>query len=218
MKRKGITTLAGALVLLTLFANTHVFGRTISLRANDMDMMAAIVEEGPRHSWVSYTAEGANGIYRVNPILISLTHSFLFRFSLEKIPKGQRITNAELSIKLGATSKGARIFIWRIVADWGPGVNHIYRMQRPKAVAWALPGARANSSDRATKPSAMLSTTEAGEQVINLTEDVELWYSGAAHNYGWQISSEDTDAYFLLSIPVTEIQDNWELRVTYEPQ
>ncbi|MEO6054412.1 MAG: hypothetical protein ABIP97_10395, partial [Chthoniobacterales bacterium] len=88
----------------------------------------------------------------------------------------------------------------------------------PKQLLWALPGARGNSIDRATKASSIVEPQDAGEQVINLTEDVELWYSGAAPNYGWQVASEDSVAYFLLSIPVEELPNNWELRVTYEPQ
>ncbi|MEO6053182.1 MAG: hypothetical protein ABIP97_04145, partial [Chthoniobacterales bacterium] len=130
MKITWITRIIGLLFIVGFVSSA--WGRTISLHPEDIDMAATIVEEGPRHGWASYTTESAPGVFRNNPVLISMTHSFLIRYSLDKIPKGQRITNAELSLGVGGFSKSARLFIWRIVADWGVGVNNIYRMQRPK--------------------------------------------------------------------------------------
>ncbi|MEO6848941.1 MAG: hypothetical protein ABI443_14435 [Chthoniobacterales bacterium] len=213
MKNKWIAF--SALASLLLFA-PHAFGRTMALKFVDCDMMAAIVAEGPRHSWASH--DDGKGIFRVNPLHPTSEHSFLIRYALDKIPKGQHITNAEWTMAIGQASAGTRLFFWRITAEWGPGVNYQYRMLRPKALTWAVPGARGNSSDRATKPSAIITVQQNGPITVNVTEDVELWYTGAAPNYGWLVTVEDPDAYILMSAPVSMPPYDWELRVTYEPQ
>jgi hypothetical protein len=58
----------------------------------------------------------------------------------------------------------------------------------------------------------------AGEQVINLTEDVELWYTGAGTNHGWALTVEDADVLVRLASPIGAGKGQWRLRVTYEPE
>jgi hypothetical protein len=57
-----------------------------------------------------------------------------------------------------------------------------------------------------------------GDQVVNVTEDVELWYTGAAANHGWILTHEDTGSLIRLSSPVWATRGNWKLRITYEPE
>ncbi|MEO8207209.1 MAG: hypothetical protein ABI615_13595, partial [Chthoniobacterales bacterium] len=171
MKHAAWKVVTGYLLLVVCSA----YGRTVSLRAEDCDQMAAILEEGPRHSWAS--CSWGMPIYTTNPLNPSATHSFLIRYSLDKIPKGQRITYAEWNFSPHVAARNTRLFIWRILVDWGVGVNYNYRMLRPHPLAWTVPGARGNSSDRATKPSIILNINARGEQAVNVTEDVELWYT-----------------------------------------
>jgi hypothetical protein len=92
-------------------------------------------------------------------------------------------------------------------------------MQRPKKVEWAQAGARGVSTDRATKPSAVIRSPGNGEKVVNVTEDVELWYTSAAPNHGWMLSLEDQDGYIRAPSPIyTGGRGAWKLRVTYEPE
>ncbi|MEO6052504.1 MAG: hypothetical protein ABIP97_00685 [Chthoniobacterales bacterium] len=202
-------------VCLLLFVCSAAFGRTIALQFDDCDLMAAIVEEGPRHSWAS--SNWSTPIFSTISITPGIKRSFLIRFPLDKIPKGQHIVYAEWTLNPHVVVPNSRLFIWRLLVDWGAGVNYNYRMLRPKPLAWTVPGARGNSSDRGTKPSAIIRMSQPGEQIVNVTEDVELWYTGAAPNYGWLICLEDTDSYVRMLSPLYENRLNWELRVTYEP-
>lgn len=192
--------------------------RTVPLKPVDMDRVAIITEAGPRYSWATY--ESPSGIYHSAPVFLTPTCGMLVHYPLDKIPKGQRITYAELTVPVSSFNpQQARLYIWRLLVEWGAGVCHEFRMIRPKKEAWTAPGARGNSSDRSTKPSAPpLRMTEPGEKTINVTEDVELWYTGAAPNHGWLFTVEDKDAYVQLQSPAYDGTASWELRITYEPQ
>jgi hypothetical protein len=111
-----------------------------------------------------------------------------------------------------------RLYVWRLLPEWGAGVCHQYRTQRPAKAEWAAPGARGGGTDRATRPTVVLPLTSAGEKVVNVTQDVELWYTGAAPNNGWLLTAEDADALIRLDSPLWNARGRWKLRITYEPQ
>jgi len=45
---------------------------------------------------------------------------------LDKIPAGSRISRADWIIK--PTLANTKVYIWRVLGDWGPGVCYQYRM------------------------------------------------------------------------------------------
>ncbi len=203
--------------LLALALPCALQARTIALKAEDIDRVAAITEQGPRYSWAAY--EGTVGMFRNAPQFCTPQSGFLIHYPLDKIPKGQHISLAELTIPVALVSPPqARLYFWRILVDWGVGVCNQFRMIRPTKEAWTVPGARGNSTDRATKPSTVIGVPEVGEKSVNLTQDVELWYTGAAPNHGWLISVEDKDTAIQLQSPIYDGTASWELRITYEPQ
>ena len=141
-------------------------------------------------------------------------------YPLNKIPKGQRIVRAELVIPLYPDQGEQRLQVRRVVGDWGAGVCHEYRMVRPKKVAWAKPGARDPVAD--ARPGASV-RVRAGtkEQVVNVTEDVELWYTGVAPNQGWLILPEFDDGRIGCHSPLSDLlpgYGSWKLIITYEPE
>jgi hypothetical protein len=187
------------------------------LTDEDCEQMAVISAEAPRLSWAAY--EVTPGEFYTVFIDLFPQRSFLIRYPLERIPKGQKITHAEwvLSVQTFSPAGGQRVSVRRLLAEWGPGVNHRDRMLRPKPVPWAVPGAR-GAADRAAKPSALVRVTTAGEQVVNVTEDVELWYSGAAVNHGWVLTTDDEQGYVRLNSPLWTGPGASKLRITYEPE
>ena len=213
--RAGARLAAAAALALLLCAPASA--RTVVIDGADMDQAAAISETGPRYSWAGYepwVAVNYGGSFDVLP-----GRSMLIRFALAKIPAGQRVTNAELILPVTAYGGGdPRFYVWRVLAKWGPGVCHLYRTTRPAKVPWTVPGARGGSSDRATRPTAIARITEPGEQVISVTEDVEIWSTGAASNEGWLITVEDIGTYVRLASPLWDLLQNWKLRITYEPE
>ena len=50
-----------------------------------------------------------------------------------------------------------------------------------------------------------------GEVLINLTEDVELWYTGAGKNHGWILTVED-DVLIRMGSPVGHGKGQWKRR------
>jgi hypothetical protein len=191
--------------------------RTIVLTDADCERMAFIQAGAPRWSWggydVSTSSQSTALLYMYN------NRAFLICFPLERIPKGQKIIKAELSFTTGLQTPGEqKLHLRRVLAPWGAGVCWRYASVRPKKVAWKQPGARGAGSDRAAKASAVVRTTEGGEKTVNVTEDVELWYTGAAANHGWTVALEDPDTYVVLWSPVWTNRGSWKLRVTYEPE
>src|SRR5262249_51407615 len=140
-------------------------------------------------------------------------------FPIDKIPKGQRITRAELMLPVLLTSAGEhKLHVRRILADWGPGVCYQYRATRPKKVGGKEAGARGAATDRAPQASAVGRVSGPGEVVVNLTEDVELWYTGAGANHGWIVTCEDPNILIRLGSPIGIGKGGWKLRITYEPE
>jgi hypothetical protein len=212
----GVRLLAA--VAVSLMLGPALQARTIVLTDEDCEQMAIIGSEAPRLSWVGY--EGSPGEFTGIFVDLYPSRAFLIRYPLEKIPKGQRITSAEwvLPVTLISPASEQKLHIRRVIGEWGAGVCHQYRMIRPKKAEWAVPGAKGASKDRAAKPSAVVRIGSAVEQVVNVTEDVELWYSGAAANHGWIVTQEDGASLVRLSSPVWATRGNWKLRITYEPE
>jgi hypothetical protein len=104
-----------------------------------------------------------------------------------------------------------------MVVSWGPGVCFQYREARPKPVEWTEPGARGNASDRSERPTAIALCKTGEETILNVTQDVELWHSGAAENNGWMFTIEE-DAQLRLPTPAGATRGSWKLRITYEPK
>ena len=91
-------------------------------------------------------------------------------------------------------------------------------MLRPERVKWHTPGAKGLGQDRAARATAMATIKGSGEQTLNVTEDVELWYTGAAANYGWILTTEDQDVYVRMPSPFWGAPKGWKLRITFEPE
>jgi len=192
--------------------------RTIVLTEEDCTEMAAISPAAPRMSWAG--VENAAHEFGTNTIDLYKHSSFLIRYPFDKIPPGQRITRAEWVIphQLASPAGGARLSVRRILASWGAGVSFEHRMTRPQKLPWSTPGARGVGQDRAAQATAVGLIKGSGEQSFNVTQDVELWYSGAAKNHGWIITLEDSESWVRLASPVWSAPKGWILRITYEPQ
>lgn len=206
-----------ALVTITLADAAQA--RTIVLTEADCELMACIQADAPRMSWAGTANTTAE--YGVNAIdLYTGKSAFLIRYPLEKIPAGQKITRAEWLIPYQIVSPpgGARLQVRRILKTWGPGVSHLNRMTRPQKVPWSVPGARGVGQDRAAEATAVVSIKNAGEQSVNVTQDVELWYTGAAQNNGWMITLEDQDSWIRIGSPMWSNPKGYKLRITFEPE
>jgi hypothetical protein len=191
--------------------------RTVVLTDVDCERMAFIQAGSPLWSWGGYDI--ASGTQSTSLFYMYADRAFLICFPLEKIPKGQRIVKAELSFTSTLQTPGEqKLYLRRLLAPWGAGVCWKYRAQRPQKVEWAQPGARGAGTDRALKPSAVVRITDPGEKTVNVTEDVELWYTGAAANHGWSLTFEDAEGYVQLVSPVWTGRGTYKLRITYEPE
>ena len=213
----GVRAVQGVAVLLLLFSVSVAPARTITLTDRDVDRLASINEQHPRASWAGM--EYAPGTFSDGNLGISPTQGVLLRYPIDQIPANQRIINAELAVPTYSGTDWYRMFAWRLVADWGPGVCHLYRRTRPDKVAWAQPGARGPGVDRATEPTRIVRPKVGGwvETTMDVTRDIQLWYTGAAQNYGWLLTAEDEGhGMFLYSID-GGYGSVWRLRITYEP-
>lgn len=206
-----------AAILILLGAISQAPARTIILDDSDCERMAYIQEVAPRWGWGGYPTTSttqSNAQFYLTP-----DRAAFICFPLDRIPKGQKIVKAELSFTVVLQSGGEqRVHLRRIIAPWGPGVCWQYRAVRPKREEWTKPGARGAGTDRALKPSAILRTTEIGVKTVNVTEDVELWYTGSASNQGWMLNIEDPDVTMAIQAPFLGGRGSWKLRITYEPE
>jgi hypothetical protein len=144
----------------------------------------------------------------------------LIRFPIEQIPRGQRVTKAELTLQVTHVDQKARLRLRRLQAEWGTGVCHQYRMVHPRKLEWSQPGAQGAPADRAAKDSAVVDVPTLGEYTLDVTEDIELWYTRATANRGWILNLENAYALYLPSphSPPTGGGKQWKLRITFEPQ
>ena len=113
---------------------------------------------------------------------------------------------------------GSRMQVRRILKEWGAGVSHQYRMVRPQRLEWHTPAAHSLGQDRAIKATAAATIKGAGEFAFNVTEDVELWYSGAVPNFGWLLTADDAESFFNMQSPFWNSPKGFKLRITFEPQ
>jgi hypothetical protein len=191
--------------------------RTITLTAEDCDELAFLSAKAPRLSWAG---ELGTGIWFTEPSLhIWPDTSVLMRFSLTQIPKGQRITKAELSFSTEYVAGNPHLSVRRLLAEWGHGVCYQYRMTFPQKVEWAKPGGLGASTDRAAKDSAVFKVEKTGEHTVDVTEDVELWYTGATANRGWILAIENNSGPLYVTPPYTRAggSKTWKLTITFEP-
>jgi hypothetical protein len=215
-RRRPAAALAFAALVAAAMLAPAASARTITLPDESTDRAAAICAAAPRVSWAGI--ESSAGFFMNHAISIRKDTSFLLQIPIDQVPPGNRIIRAELLMPLSyCYSPEPRLHIWRIVPAWGVGVCNEYRMTRPKAEKWAVPGAQGNSTDRATKPTTIVSLRNGSDPVANVTEDVELWYTGAAANNGWLFTFED-DAVANFLPPCGSYRGSWKLRITYEPQ
>jgi hypothetical protein len=206
------------LAAVSVFGVAPVAARTIELTDFDCDRMAVLSPEVPRSGWAS--SELGPGEFATTLLDLRATRSLLVRYPLTRIPPGQRIVRAEwiVPVDLIAGVNQAKLHVRRIIGPWGTGVCYDFRSQRPKQIPWKQPGAQGVSTDRAAQPTAVVNVSDAGEITINVTEDVELWNTGAAENQGWLVTVEDPAALIRLSSPLWAGQGKYKLRVTYEPE
>jgi hypothetical protein len=199
-----------------LLCTTTAHAKTIVLTDEDCEEMAAINAQAPLLGWASFEV-GSGGHSSVYIELVR-DRSFLIRYPIEKaIPKGQRITQAEWTLPVAYCASEQKLHVHRLIGDWGVGVCHKYRSVRPKKVEWNTAGAKGASTDRAIKPSAVARVSTIADVTINVTQDVELWYTGAAKNAGWIIEVEE-NGFLRFSSPTWTTRGNWKLRITYEPE
>src|SRR4051812_47990109 len=116
-----------------------VSARTIALTAEDADAMASISAAAPRLSWVM--SPPINIVFNTQPTLYWESRiSVLMRIPIaDHIPKGQRVTKAELTIAPSYLAGSPEIHVRRLLADWGTGVCHQYARTYPKKVEWTQP-------------------------------------------------------------------------------
>jgi hypothetical protein len=194
--------------------------RTIVLTDEDCERVAALSPDTPRLSWAA--EEIYPGVYSTKfSMVLKSGKALLIAFPLDKIPKGQRITNAELVVPVNYVEGEQRLTVRRILGSWGAGVCYQYRTVRPKPVEWTRPGATASGSDFAAKATAQVRISDRSPKTVNVTEDVELWYTGAAANQGWMFRLEDQNAHLQLLSPLSHYpagRGAWKLRITYEPE
>jgi hypothetical protein len=189
--------------------------KTIIITDEETDQLAAISGDAPRLSWAGM--ESVPGVWGIFYMELYPNRAVLFRYPVDKIPKGQRVTKAELvvPIDLAYPANEPRLYLRRLLVEWGPGVCHLYRTARPKPIEWKQPGARGSGTDRTAR--AQVLKPVVGEMTINVTEDVELWYSGASPNHGWIMTNEDSGLIRLASWSFGG-RGRWKLRITYEPE
>lgn len=210
---------AGCVLLLIATAHVSVAAaRTIILEGDKIDQIAGLDTNAPRLS--TSLTESWPPIRSNLAITLNHSRSMLVRYSLAEIPPKHRIAYAELVLNVtGQAGTEPRFYLWRMVADWGVGVCHDYRMiDGDKKIEWAKKGAANIGIDRAPRPTDVVRLTENGEVVINVTGDVELWHKGAAVNNGWLLSIEDPGVGVNFRSPAWDGQADWRLRITYEPE
>jgi hypothetical protein len=206
-----------ASLLLVVAVTAPAPARTVTLTALDCDRMAFISKALPDYSWAVSNAKGRSDVS--GRLDLAPGTGLLMRFSLDSIPKDQRILRAELTMIPDYIYAGPRVQVRRILADWGTGVNYRYSRTFPTKVEWSQPGAR-GASDRALQLTGAMTLKVRAENTIEVTQDVDLWYTGAAPNRGWILNLEnDRGVTYLPSpyFPHGATPKSWRLLITYEP-
>ncbi|NQU09719.1 hypothetical protein HQ590_02935 [bacterium] len=214
MNRDVLANLAGGMLMLAL-APVPAGARTIVLTQTDTVKIASISQAHPRSSWA---AEDRAGYFGVGDLIAAPESAVLIQWPLDRIPRQQRIVNAELTLPVHIPpGAGTRLYLWRLVAPWGRGVSHLYRQVRPDRLRWSIPGARGTGVDRAIAPTRVYAFGTAPQETrLDVTADIQLWYHGTVPNHGWMIATEDANTAVPLLPPLYGYL--WTLRITYEPQ
>jgi len=207
---------ACVILLLGLTVNLSS-ARTVVLEGQEIDLAAGIAVDAPRMGWAMSWLR--SGIYTTALLDLVPNRSFLFRFPLDQIPAGERITQAEIILPIEVIEgTDPRLYVWRVTTAWGVGACYDYRITVPQKIAWTRPGAGGRFSDRAGRPTVVARLVTPGQKVLNVTEDVELWKAGAATNWGWLLTVEDPGVRVQLASPVGTGERQWKLRITHEPE
>jgi len=185
-----------------------------------VDRFACLIEEAPLASHVTHESGANTGVFGSSVVVLNSSRSVMVRYDISAIPRGMRITNAELEIPVTYfTPADARFFVYRVLQDWGQGTSYKYRLRTPEQkIEWASPGARGGSSDRATGATASYRVKKAGKIILNVTSDVEMWYTKTAQNFGWLFAIEELGSTVMFTSPTYHGSEPWRLRVTYEPE
>lgn len=190
---------------------------TITLTAQDSVQMAVIASATPRMSWGNREPKGI--IYHAERIDLGPGMAILMKFPFEAIPKGQRILKAELVLMCEYVAGAPKLQVHRLLADWGPGVSFQHRRQFPSKIDWAQPGGR-GVADRGPKATGSVVLVPPKENSIDVTQDIELWYTGSAPNHGWIIDIEKDAGITYLPSPYWPLGSGpktWKLVITHEP-
>jgi hypothetical protein len=214
-----MTTVTSRSVLalaLTLVCTGALAARTITISADECDRMGVISATAPRIGWSNEI--GTNMYHTYAQLHLYSNMAILIRYPLDRIPKGQRITKAEWTVPFTYTAGvKQRLAVRRLLAEWGTGVCHDFRMVLPKKKQeWARPGGLGNA-DRVAKTTAVFMMLNSGQQTVDVTEDVELWYTGAAPNRGWILNLDDPGTAIFMPSPYPTGAD-WKLQITFEPK
>jgi len=198
--------------LLLCLISAPLLARTVTLKPEALEAFAVLSESNQINGWAAYNYDYTR--YGADTPGAGPGTSYLLRYSLGQIPKGQRITRAEWTIAHNVSS--ANVSVWRVLADWGLGACFQYRATYPEKLGWSVPGARGKSTDRATNPTATGQFVNGQLLTVNVTPDIEMWYHGAAPNRGWLITF---DSFALLHSATHGGQrTKWQLTITYEPE
>ena len=203
-----------------LLSAAPLHARTITLTAEDCDQMAVISAKVPRLGWAAIQA-GTNAYSSESSMQMFPEMALLMRFPLTAIPKDHRITKAELIMPVDYVAGAPQVSVRRLVADWGIGVCHQYRKTHPEKVEWTQAGGRGASTDRHNKDSAMYRIEKVGDHTVDVTEDIELWYTKAVPNRGWILMIENNTGPFYSPSPYAPHHNTgkrWKLQITFEPQ
>ena len=210
-----------ACVAVLLCVTAALDARTITLTAEDCDQMAVLSARAPRLGWAAIMA-GDKAYCAENSLQLYPDMSLLMRFPLGAIPKDQRVTKAELIIPTDYVAGTPQLSVRRLVADWGIGVCHQYRKTHPEKVEWTQAGGRGAATDRHNKDSAVFHIEKIGNHTVDVTEDVELWYTKAVANRGWIMVIENQSGPFYSPSPYAPrywgTGKRWKLQITFEPQ
>ena len=100
--------------------------RTITIDDTHVTMMAHISPEAPHASWVGRL--DSPGTFATSYLEMVPGRRLLIQYPLSKIPPGQRIVSAQWFIPIAlAPANTQRLFIWRLLVGWGPGVCDSWR-------------------------------------------------------------------------------------------
>lgn len=205
------------LVYALLLAALPAWSRTVILDGAAIDRAAVIQEDAPLQGWAGQSL--SPGVFDSGNVVVNAKSALLLRFDLSSIPKGQRIAHAELTAPVSwGAGADLRFFLWRLTAEWGPGVCWKYRAVGPAKLEWAKAGARGAGTDRSVRPSAIVPVPKPADCRINVTEDVDLWYTGGAPACGWLFTMEEPEAAVMTGSPLWAGLPQWKLKITYEPE